>query len=56
MRSQIADFPGLCRNIARFIQPWFDGLSIESLGYRMQKSRLVRDQSKQPAVMMRVAI
>ena len=55
-RSQIAEFPELCRNIARFIQPWFDGLSIESLGYRVQKSRLVRDQSKQPAETLRVAI
>lgn len=56
MRSRIADFPELCRNIARFIQPWFDGLSVESLGYRVQKSRLVRDLSKQTAATIRVAI
>jgi hypothetical protein len=38
IRRRILSFQHLCQVVARYIQPWFGGLSAESISYRLQNN------------------
>lgn len=48
-------FDDFCREIAKCILPFFGGLSIEALGYRVAESRLVLNQSSEGLYLHRTA-
>jgi hypothetical protein len=50
---EVSSFEDYCRCIATIIKPWFGGLSAQSLGYRVQRSRLVYDATVRRAVLLR---
>lgn len=45
-RFVVESFDDYCRCCARIIQPYFDGLSVEALGYRVRRSALVADRTR----------
>lgn len=49
----VTSHANLCERLAFFIRDWFDGLSVQSLSYRVSTSRLVADRSLQ--IMLRRA-
>jgi hypothetical protein len=44
-----------CRGLAAMIAPWFHGLSVEALGYRVQRSELVAGVRVRTAALRRAA-
>jgi hypothetical protein len=55
VERRIDSYSHLCRTLAKFIQHRFGGLSVESLGYRIQESGYVLDLSQRKLVLRRVA-
>ena len=55
-RFNVDDFSDLCRIIARLIQDRFDGLSIQSLSYRVAECSLIDDRSRSGVRLYRAAV
>lgn len=54
-KRHVQDFRDYCRELATFIKPWFGGLSVQALGFQVERSTVVERWPNQSYSLRRVS-